>query len=105
MVKFDARFQKLSNNGELIDYNNPPKGKWFDGIWQKDGVFYINETKFGTGKLTSLQKKKIWIQDNINKIPDPDLKIKIQGAFDAGELKTIVTHVDTNGVVSIQPWQ
>lgn len=97
-------YRKLSHGGELVTLDAPPQGRGLDGIWEKNGILYVTDTKFNTSQLTPLQKTNRWLQQQIDLLQGT-LKTRMQTAFDNQSLQKMVVHVDVDGAVTIRPWE
>lgn len=93
-------FHKLSNDGKLVELNDPPQGKGLDGVWEKDGELYVSETKYGTSRLTKEQMTDAWIRKQLDYLKDTKLRAKIEKAMEEGALKKILVEVDDRGLVT-----
>ena len=99
-------WRNIRSEHPLLDINEPTR-IGFDGAYTKDGLYVVDDAKYGGAKLRRTQGygkqlSEKWVDNHLRRRAVPDNHVKEMNAANKnGTLKRTVTHVDKDGNMRI----
>ena len=103
-------WRNIRSEHPLLDINEPTR-IGFDGAYTKDGLYVVDDAKYGGARLRKTQGygkqlSEKWVDNHLRRraVPDNHLK-EMNAANKNGTLKRTVTHVDGDGNMRISNYK
>lgn len=101
-------WQNLSSEHPILDINAPTK-PGIDGVYKKQGVYLVDDAKYGSSKISTAsygrELSEKWIDYHLDNGAVMDSHTDaLKMANNNGTLKRTVTHVDTKGNMTSKPY-